>query len=512
MHNDEPTLLDALDRGPLIREVGDAVATCAPPQVFGVHGDWGLGKTSFLHQVQWYLTGDCPQQSGTAAKKASERKIDGGRHSKTIQAVWFDAWRYQNEDAPIVALLHEMRAHLSWRSRAVRSASRSVEVAARGALLSMDELTKKIGIQYSRLRQAEREWESENLASVLPSHTLREHLQKAIGQLLPRGRKNGASPRLAVFIDDVDRCEPEAAYRLLEGLKIYLTLDNCVFVLGMNQKAIEEAIATRMGSDARRMEKAIEEAIAQRMRADARRDARRMEIDDSRTVRAAAYMEKLCQNVWRLPAVREPDQVLYDLLAKTIESETVREWIKRAVQGHRCLPPNPRRLKGLANLLGRFSSRLPSREDTPDNEAVTRRREKGHIERHRPAREGGPNDEDAILEARLLVIVAYVYQFHHDLYVRWEADSGLYKRIYEWSGGNDVDLPFLKPLVLPKRKLEPGSGEGTPLRQDEVDIQTESTYPDPTEAGVFWIQPLILALGNEVDPSRFKRYLHGAPA
>ena len=209
LHNDEPTLLDALDRGPLIREVGEAVATCAPPQVFGVHGDWGLGKTSFLHQVQWYLTRDCPQQPGAAAKDA-KRKIDGGRHGKTIQAVWFDAWRYQNEDAPIVALLHEMRAHLSWRSRAVRSTKRTTEVAARGALLSMDELTKKIGIQYSRLRQAEREWESENLASVLPSHTLREHLQKAIGQLLPRGRKNGASPRLAVFIDDVDRCEPEA--------------------------------------------------------------------------------------------------------------------------------------------------------------------------------------------------------------------------------------------------------------------------------------------------------------
>ena len=493
MHNDEPTLLDALDRGTLIREVGEAVATCVPPQVFGVHGDWGLGKTSFLHQVQWYLTGDCPQQSGTAAKEASERKITGGRHGKTIQAVWFDAWRYQNEDAPIVALLHEMRAQLSWWSRAVGSASRSVEVGARGALLSMEELTKKIGIQYSRFRQANREWEAENPASVLPSHTLREHLQKSIEQILlrnlPRKQKNGASPRLAVFIDDVDRCEPEAAYRLLEGLKIYLTLDNCVFVLGMNQKAIEEAIATRMGSD-----------------------ARRMEIGDSRTVRAAAYMEKLCQNVWRLPAVREPDQVLYGLLAKTIESEAVREWIKRAVQGHRCLPPNPRRLKGLANLLGRFSSRLPAREDAPEDEAVTRRREKEHIERSRSAREGGPNDEDAILEARLLVIVAYVYQFHHDLYVRWEAEPGLYDRIREWCEGSDTDLPFLAPLVLPNRKVDPGSTERTTPPQDEADVDTESTYPDPTEAGVFWIQPLILALGNEVDPSRFKRYLHGTPA
>ena len=71
MHNDEPTLLDALDRETLIREVGEAVATCGPPQVFGVHGDWGLGKTSFLHQVQWYLTGDCPQQPGAAVKEVN---------------------------------------------------------------------------------------------------------------------------------------------------------------------------------------------------------------------------------------------------------------------------------------------------------------------------------------------------------------------------------------------------------------------------------------------------------
>ena len=62
MHNDEPALLDTLERGSLIEEVGEAIARCTPPQVFGVHGDWGLGKTSFLHQVQWYLTGDCPQQ------------------------------------------------------------------------------------------------------------------------------------------------------------------------------------------------------------------------------------------------------------------------------------------------------------------------------------------------------------------------------------------------------------------------------------------------------------------
>ena len=175
MHNDEPTLLDSLDRGALIAEVGNAVAQCTPPQVFGVHGDWGLGKTSFLHQVQWYLTGDCPQQSDDA-KKEMHGGTNSAHYDRLIRSVWFDAWRYQHEDAPVVALLQEMHAQLSWGHQIAKVAKRSVETSVRGALLSIEELTKKIGFQYSKFRDANREWEVKNLATSLPSHVLREHL------------------------------------------------------------------------------------------------------------------------------------------------------------------------------------------------------------------------------------------------------------------------------------------------------------------------------------------------
>ena len=471
MHNDEPSLEDALERVPLIEEVGEAIARCTPPQVFGVHGDWGLGKTSFLHQVQWYLTGECPQQPESVTeymKKTDEPNGEVppqkyGVYRKAIQAVWFDAWRYQNEAAPVVALLHEMRAQLAWGNRVVRSARRSAEVAVRGALLSMEDLTKKIGFQYSRFLQANREWESENLAVSLPSHTLREHLRQAVGQLLPKNKVAGVSPRLVVFIDDVDRCEPEAAYRLLEGLKIYLTLDNCVFVLGMNQKAIEEAIAQRMQT----------------------------ETGGNPTMRAAAYMEKLCQNVWRLPAVREPEQVLCELLEQTIEDEAIRGYIRQGLSvpvpgegtppsTYQCLPPNPRRLKGLANLIGRLSPRLPIHEAWLLDE------------------------EEMILEARLLLIVSYIYQFHHDLHIRWEADLDLYNEIRDWCRA-DKDLPFDNSLKLPLKQSDADSTESQPLGQ------FGTTYPDPTQSSVFWIQPLILHLKTEIAPQRFERYLHGVP-
>ena len=494
MHNDEPALLDTLERGSLIEEVGEAVARCTPPQVFGVHGDWGLGKTSFLHQVQWYLTGDCPQQPATVTeemkKQAKDEKAGAPAHKykPVVQAVWFDAWRYQHEAAPVVALLHEMRAQLSWGSRVVRATGRKTKVAARGALLSMEELTRKIGLQISTFHRANREWQADNLATALPSHTLREHLRAAVAQLLPRKLAGSPPPRLVVFIDDVDRCEPEAAYRLLEGLKIYLTLDNCVFVLGMNQKAIEEAIAQRMKSalglgGVVTAERLIEEAVVQRMKSEA---------DGHPKMRAAAYMEKLCQNVWRLPAVRKPEQVLCKLLQRTIEDDTVRNFIERGLEvpspegataqsAYQCMPPNPRRLKGLANLIGRLSRRLPSHE-------------------------AGLGEDAMILEARLLLVVAYVYQFHHDLHVRWEADPGLYNVLHDWCLGTEVSLPFDNSLELPLKSSEPAAGESRPSRE------MGTTYPDPTQAGVFWIQPLILHLGNEIESQRFEPYLHGVPS
>ena len=91
-----------------------------------------------------------------------------------------------------------------------------------------------------------------------------------------------------------------------------------------------------------------------------------------------------------------------------------------------------------------------------------------------------------VLEARLLLIVAYIYQFHHDLHVRWEADSGFYNRIHDWCEGAGETLPFESSLALPLMSSSPDAVESGSSRE------MGTTYPDPTQASVFWVQPLIL--------------------
>ena len=116
-----------------------------------------------------------------------------------------------------------------------------------------------------------------------------------------------------------------------------------------------------------------------------------------------------------------------------------------------------------------------------------------------------------IREVAILVVVAYVYQFHQEIYLRWDADSGMYRKLWELCNGNpDRDLDDLfTSIKLPQRRLRADVDERYPTADGESTQGIESTYQDPTRAGVFWIQPLILQLGDDADPQLFERYLHG---
>jgi hypothetical protein len=64
-----------------------------------------------------------------------------------------------------------------------------------------------------------------------------EHLEHAASEL-----KNS---KIVVFIDDLDRCFPENAVRLLEGIKLVLTQVNFIFVLGLDIKTVASHISTK---------------------------------------------------------------------------------------------------------------------------------------------------------------------------------------------------------------------------------------------------------------------------
>lgn len=214
LSNDEPTIKDQLGHQAQVEEVAGMLDRVEPPYVLGVHGDWGMGKTSFLRKL--------------------EARIGGGRGARRSRVIFFEAWRHQFEEQPVVALLQAIREHFGAQRRAWDKAGKLAEVAVWTGLRLLDDLSQGV-VQAAR---AEGEaWEQRKLAVPLGSESFRTAFEAAIEKLTGRGES-----RLVVLIDDLDRCGDLAVVRLLEGLKLYLNAGNCVFVIAADRRAIVRAI------------------------------------------------------------------------------------------------------------------------------------------------------------------------------------------------------------------------------------------------------------------------------
>jgi hypothetical protein len=466
-HNDEPVMTGGalLNRDRFVKSLAEQIAGCTPPQVFGVHGEWGAGKTSVLKQIQRHLSE--PTTAGAVRDKTSPADDANvplpSAYWESTFTIWFEAWRYQHEAVPIIALLHEMRSQFSLAMQAKNALKAGGVIALKTLTGAFDTVASVIGGESGKLLnpgnilKAGEAYDAAHLRAKLPTETMREFLEQAIGELLVGlKRKPDRNPRLVIFIDDLDRCSSESAYRLLEGLKIHLNLPNCVFVLGMNQGAVIDLLTPHFS-------KKGDDELAER--------------------RAESYLEKLCANVWRLPPMTDPlmllthwlyvdkdeigDKVLQDRMKLIANAEVLK----------RSLPPNPRKLKALANTL------LTLWE--------------GGAKDHLPERDS--------LILQCFLFVAYVYQFHQALYQRWVLEPSFFEAMRDWAQG--LPLPSATttepPLLAAKRAifanlrltaLPPlsGTGDDKSIGSSVSAQPSQSLYPEPGQHGLFWMTPWLL--------------------
>ncbi|MCM8614074.1 P-loop NTPase fold protein [Accumulibacter sp.] len=197
-HDDLPTLFDRLNWDDELTRLCESIEHCTPPHVFGVHGDWGSGKTSFMRQLQWRLGGEATKEDGSVGSDSmnfggTQDQLTAAREtrSKKIATIWFEAWRYQSEVVPVVALLHEMRRQLSTAIAVKEKLSKLGQVTVRYLLGSLSDAARTIGVEAllpnaDRIESIGEKWEKANLAESLPTDSIRGFLSEAIKELLPK--------------------------------------------------------------------------------------------------------------------------------------------------------------------------------------------------------------------------------------------------------------------------------------------------------------------------------------
>lgn|GEM_PF-2398431 len=188
------------------------IMKCDTPFVLGLYGSWGVGKTSILRLI--------------------EKGIEG-----TAETVWFDAWRYAGSTDIRSALVHAIAAKADKKAGVgakIKKTLKKIDLAG-VANLTIEALLNKPGID---VRDA--------LKTSTDALSAVESFKSEFEELVHDVTGNGS--RLVIFLDDLDRCSPEAALTVLEAAKLFVGVKNTVFVVGVDREYLLRSVAERYGT------------------------------------------------------------------------------------------------------------------------------------------------------------------------------------------------------------------------------------------------------------------------
>jgi len=214
VRHDEPVDTDTLDRDKYAAAFAELSLTCETPMVIGLFGGWGTGKTTLMQLVRRHL-----------ADRAA--------------TVWFDSWLHQYDETPALALL---QSAVQQHNMGEAGKKLVLTVAAAFGSALMQRFT---GIGIEDMKAAMQQFEEERFQVREVRSRLRDYFAEVVARITDDRKK-----RLVIFIDDLDRCSAETTLAMLEALKLYLNLPNCVYFLGVDRSALERSITHRYGDRA----------------------------------------------------------------------------------------------------------------------------------------------------------------------------------------------------------------------------------------------------------------------
>lgn len=149
-------------------------------------------------------------------------------------SVYYDAWENDNDEDPLLSIVYEI----------LKSVDSDYKFKANVSLVKIAAVIAELltGKKAQSLIEAAKK--DDPFASIKSSRDLRESISEFFNSLLPE-----QGDRLIIFIDELDRCTPNFAVRLLERIKHYFLETNITFVLSINTHELKNTVKQHYGND-----------------------------------------------------------------------------------------------------------------------------------------------------------------------------------------------------------------------------------------------------------------------
>lgn len=226
--DEEPTpeaIEDALTQDPLHRrrEMEDflkMLIAVEPPYTFVIDAPWGSGKTFFVKQVARALQMANPALNPDSAKpNATFENITEELIETPCFPIYFNAWEDDHFDNPILPLL------VSIANAAGEESVKDGKGFGKGVIGVLEAAASLFGYSGDINGAIENFSGTDFLARYKEEKELRGKIDELIKTNLPE-----VANRAVIFIDELDRCRPEFAIKVLEQTKALFQQENIVVV------------------------------------------------------------------------------------------------------------------------------------------------------------------------------------------------------------------------------------------------------------------------------------------
>ena len=193
--------------------------------VIALDGEWGVGKTTFVRMWKQSLV------------------------DSEYRTLYFNAWESDYIDDPLIALLGELKDVVGDNSRFKSLAANGGKVALRfGAEIVKGVVQKYIGVDSDAIKATIDETANVFSNQVDQYKEQKLELQEFKTKLSEYVAFESNDKPIVFFIDELDRCNPFFAVKLLERIKHLFEVPNIIFVLAVNINQLQFAIQGYFGS------------------------------------------------------------------------------------------------------------------------------------------------------------------------------------------------------------------------------------------------------------------------
>jgi hypothetical protein len=206
-----------------------------------IDSSWGNGKTFFVKQAKMII--DAFNPNNPFSDSENGKKILGlweKNHSKNPIEIepmitsYFDAWEHDDDDDPLLSIVYEIMNENYCLTNIPNKRDWTDILANIAETVTSRNISNLVESAKGR----------DLFENIKGNIELREQISSFFNSLLP---ENGN--KLIVFIDELDRCSPVFAVKLLERIKRYLLNDSVVFVFSINQLELQHTIKRFYGEE-----------------------------------------------------------------------------------------------------------------------------------------------------------------------------------------------------------------------------------------------------------------------